>query len=114
MKTVKIDREIWSRGNLNGPAKLLNKQGNMCCLGFAANQISKKGRDQLLGNCEPSQVYRGKSFLTNTDKYLEVIDNNLSDMAMRINDDRYFTEEEREAELTKLFRDNNIKLVFKN
>lgn len=33
IKSFTIDREKWVRGNIGGDSKLLNEQGNMCCLG---------------------------------------------------------------------------------
>lgn len=29
-----VERAKWSRGGKNGPTRLLNGEGNMCCLGF--------------------------------------------------------------------------------
>lgn len=38
LKKLIIDRNTWARGGQNGSAALLNKEGNMCCLGFACER----------------------------------------------------------------------------
>lgn len=38
LKKLIIDRNTWTRGGQNGSAALLNKEGNMCCLGFACER----------------------------------------------------------------------------
>ena len=35
---LEIDRELWARGGHNGASALMNSDGKMCCLGFAAIQ----------------------------------------------------------------------------
>ena len=49
MKTLTIDRGKWARGGHNGLPALLNDDGNQCCLGFAALQITGLSEEQIDG-----------------------------------------------------------------
>lgn len=40
LPTVTVDCARWARGGKNGPAALKNTLGNMCCLGFATEQLT--------------------------------------------------------------------------
>lgn len=44
---LEIDRLTWARGGMNGTSLLLNVDGNMCCLGFAAIECGLKAEDIL-------------------------------------------------------------------
>lgn len=40
-----INRKRWARGGKNGEAALLNRESNMCCLGFACRAIGFSKND---------------------------------------------------------------------
>lgn len=115
MKSFTVRRKKWARGGKNGEAALLNQDGNMCCLGFAACQISRIRRSELADEGEPQNVYKDKSFLTDVERYddnVDVTNNDLASKAMTINDNEKLSENEREKRLTKLFRKHNIIIKF--
>jgi hypothetical protein len=117
MKTITVDRKKWARGGKNGDACLLNDQGNMCCLGFAARQISRISRSALADAGMPCDVYMKPSFLTEIDTSSnpnEVQDNALSRAAANFNDDLKISDKMREYKLTRLFKKHGIKIRFVN
>jgi len=130
IQTVTIDRLKWARGGINGSPRLLNKDGNMCCLGFACNQLFRVAPETMFGKCEPSEVLLDKTFLTGPSMFPTVQDelgcSTMCNEAMRVNDslfldtrmerdeDAPMTESSREEILTKLFASEGIQLVFEN
>ena len=114
MKTITINRKKWVRGDIGGWSALLNSNGNRCCLGFAVCQISRLTFETIDGKCEPNDVLRKPSFLTEIDEEGILQNNKLAYMAMNINDDCGITEKVREKKLIKLFKEHGFKLVFKN
>lgn len=140
MNDLVIDRNRWARGKKNGLSSLLNDDGNMCCLGFAALQITGLSEtdiqgfgqyeeltdhtDHLLEHgtpfCEP---YHGEHDYDPT-----IMDTKFHNQAVEINDFElgnstiYFgtrdvlveSEEDREEQLTKLFKENGIDVTFIN
>lgn len=96
---------------------MCDANGKMCCLGFAANQISRISKNAMYMNYEPSQIYEKKSFLvdfisTEDLHHSEIVNNHFTNKAIAINDDIGITDSEREDRLTKLFAKNGIKLEF--
>jgi len=116
MKKFTVKRKKWARGGQNGEAALLNRQGCMCCLGFAANQISRIPKKQLADEGEPCNVYKASSFLTiaerNEDCELDIVNNDLSHKAIVINDDEDISDRLREEKLKKLFRKHGVLVKF--
>lgn len=55
IKSFTIDRSKWVRGGKGGEACMLNKQGNMCCLGFYAKACGLTD-DQLVSKNLPDDV----------------------------------------------------------
>ena len=119
-KKVTITRRKWVRGGKKGDPRLLNKQGNMCCLGFACNQLEDIPMADLKYEYYPKNIkntkdkknllwiknkhHSGTIYTTNTE---------LSIQGAHINDLQGITEIEREYRLKDLFADHDIKLVFK-
>ncbi len=116
MKKFTVRRKKWARGGKNGRAELLNSDGNMCCLGFAACQVSRKTHEQLLNCGKPSEVYLRKSFLTDEYRpepnWVDVSNNKLTQKAITINDSVKITDETREKRLKALFRKYGIIIKF--
>ena|SRR5271154_1987156 len=54
-KSFTIIRSKWARGCENGQSKLLNYEGNMCCLGQYLKSCGATD-DMLLNNAEPSDL----------------------------------------------------------
>lgn len=114
MRTITIDRKKWVRGNLNGESALLNDDGCRCCLGFAVCQITKLPLIAIQGMGDPEQVFAGQSFLTELNEDGCVVNNHLTNRAIKINDDVLISERVREYRLARLFKGYDIKIVFKN
>jgi hypothetical protein len=117
MKKFTVRRSKWARGSEGGDAKLLNAQGNMCCLGFASCQISRIPKKKLLHACTPEEVFRGGSFLTDIqrdDGEVSICDNTLTNAAIEINDSLTLTDEDREKQLKALFRKHGVIVKFVN
>lgn len=113
MKKFTVKRSRWARGGNNGKSRLLNEDGNKCCLGFAICQISKHiPVERLLNMGCPNNVFSKESFLTYVDEDGIVNDNLLADYAMAINDDHLMLDKMREQELKKLFREHKIIIKF--
>ena len=116
MKTITVNRKKWARGGKNGESALLNDEGNMCCLGFACNQISRIPKSKLEGVGMPCDVYDKVSFLTeiNSTFINGIGDNLLARTAAEINDDLRITDKMREYKLTRLFKSHGYKIRFIN
>jgi hypothetical protein len=112
MKTITIKRSKWARGGMNGDSFLLNEAGNMCCLGFAANQMNRIARCELFEGATPEDVYTKASPFTNVDEDGFVKDNVLSETAIMINDNARISDKVRERRLTTLFKKFGIKIKF--
>lgn len=96
MKLV-IDRLKWARGGMNGPPMLLNSDGNMCCLGFAAIECGLKDSDILgIGAWEEmnndlipqldAMEYNVFSESFNSDEYQGIQNTPFHESAVEIND----------------------------
>lgn len=117
---IVIDRSKWRTGDkgLNATGKgttaLLNDEGCKCCLGFIAQQITKKGIKNSgdPSDCEfsiPLLNFKEKSFIY--DSYFWK-NTDLSINAIVINDSGSTTLKEKEEALKKLFKDTPISLKF--
>ena len=94
-----IDRARWVNGCTRkylGLSLLLNKEGNMCCLGFLGKACGLTDK-QLVGNGGPSCVP-----LLNWPK--EILFRNIEDEIIRINDRLGVSHEKREILLIDSFK----------
>ncbi len=109
MIKLKIDRSKWARGGIKGDAKLLNSQGNMCCLGFACLAAGVP-EDDIKWQDVPGDLaseYKSDddipdglhSFLFQDDETGSWKNNCLVDDAVGVNDDTKINDEEREEKL---------------
>lgn len=114
MKKFTVRRSKWRRGGPKhvdkGITSLLNRQGYMCCLGFAINQICKIPKKDLLEEAFPSHVFENKSTFTDEDG----CNNDLAKRAIDINDYSKISDKIREERLTALFKKHDIKVTFKD
>jgi len=110
MKTITIKEKKWRCGADHGKGltQLKNREGYMCCLGFATGQL--KPKISLINLSVPSDTECKIPKLT---KFKKCIDTRFAQEAMNINDDENITHEERKEKLVSLFRKNGLKLVFK-
>ncbi len=141
MNDLVIDRQKWARGKSNGVSALLNSDGNMCCLGFAAIQITGLTPDQIEGFgqyeeldselhdfliengtpfCEPQDSEHDYDPVIADTKFhnhaVEINDFVIGNSAINYGGRTCFmeTEEDREEQLTKLFKENGINITFIN
>lgn len=128
MKQLILDYSTWRCGGDNdmgekslgtGYTALLNKEGFMCCLGQFSKQLNPEITDkELLNNGEPSEVSEEIPFLNfpvedepDEERYLN---SELSDKAIKINDDAKTTIDEKITELKKLFESTGYEIVVRN
>ncbi len=140
MTSLTIDRLKWARGKNNGVSALLNPDGNMCCLGFAALQITGLTEEQIAGYGQYEELTDETDFLIEhgtpfcepfdgeDDWGPTIADTKFHNQAVEINDfvlgttcinygnrNVYMeTEAEREEQLTELFKENGIDVTFIN
>ena len=105
-----VKRSKWARGGKNGKARLRNKDGNMCCLGFVCRKLGAKVADI-------NQQYFPSNTIFNS-KFLETFPSDpetgrmFENIAAHINDDADLAPNTREAHLKELFRSRGHKIVF--
>jgi hypothetical protein len=123
MKTIRINRKKWHRGQPVGSFLWDSVNCKGCILGHVIHQTQKCSWSELDAKTTPKQYFRGKSLLTRekTKEYhdfygtLEKSENNsLASKAMQINDDTCILDEVRESHLISVFKDYGIKLKFYN
>lgn len=122
----KVDRNKWVRGGKKkfGEPSLLNKQGNMCCLGFcmiqcgfvpadirnqdlpkdAARKYEKKNAKQL--------TIPGDRLVWRDDYDKRIHDTELSLAAANVNDDSLISDVERELRLKDIFAEAGHSIEF--
>lgn len=116
METLVIDRSRWACGGKGGDSALRNCLGNMCCLGFLAEQAGYKP-EELADELTPYDILDEKSSGTWPEGVLNVLEGGICDspwtrVAMCINDNKHITGMEREMMLTDHFESINIKVSF--
>lgn len=117
MKTIKINRAKWRTGDFSkfqtglGTTRLLNKEGYMCCLGFAAQQIKRCPVSKLLGISTPTGLQCKIGELTQRTE-IGITNTKFTSAAMNINDDVLIKRETKEFKLIKLFKQYGYNLVF--
>ena len=100
-----VNRRTWARGDKNGPSRLLNQGGYMCCLGFLslACQVPK---EMLLNHLVPSYNSLGVEL------------NKLPRLKegwwlfVEANDDSRLSDLEREKRLKELAKENGFSFRF--
>lgn len=122
MKTIKIKRSKWLRGDNKPPVRSILCDPfteHKCCLGFALNQIYKIPTKLMMGMACPMDVCKTENSFVRKAKNSNLllsptgyVDTELSCQAMEINDDHIITDEEREQKLTTLFKKHGFKLIF--
>jgi len=140
MTTLTIQRDKWARGKNNGLSALLNDDGNMCCMGFAAIQITGLTPDQIRGFGQfeelPPELYEflienGTPFCEPYDSEEDydptIADTQFHNRAVEINDFAIGhsainyggsrttfveNEEDRERQIVELFKTVDIDVVF--
>lgn len=119
MRKFRIDRKRWRTGKASlirtgvGLTSLKNAEGYLCCLGFACNQLGRVKQDDLIGEGSPAELNKAVLGLSFRDGYGEVHNTPLSRSAIRINDEEAYTSrKQREKDLVRLFRRNDIQVEF--
>lgn len=108
MKKFTVRRSKWLRGTDHG--RLLDEEGKMCCLGFGVNQICRVTKKDLLDKTRPSNVlFRNTPFT-----HCEGEDRVFIEKVIDINDSEVISDSVREKRLTKIFKENGIKVTFKD
>lgn len=103
-KTV-VKRSEWGRGGTGGV--LLSAGGLKCCLGFRCEQAGIPAGNLL--DEEMPWAIKGHSKLPH---WLSTFDSNSADAAATVNDDRGLTDEEREAEIIRIFVERGEEIEF--
>lgn len=122
MKQLIIDRSQWRTGGdkwnwTHGETKLLNEKGNMCCLGFYCLQLGEISKNQILGISLPEDLNNVNVY---DDAMLHLVYKNdlrnthFTEEAIDINDAEELTNEEREKEIIKHFKQIDVEVVFTN
>lgn len=114
MKVV-VDRSKWRYGgdkheDRDGLTLLLNRQGLMCCLGFGC-LASGLEPEAILECCTPSSISEyidGETVYPDELSWLREIEND----AIRVNDDKDISDEERESRLKQVFAAHNHEIEF--
>lgn len=114
-----VVRSRWLRGT--DDSSLLDGHERMCCLGFVCVQRGVN-RDALLGCGDPQEVAefdRDASLgsidgvlLNRDDERDRWRNSELTNSAIRINDDHEIADPEREARLSKLFAEHGFEMAF--
>jgi hypothetical protein len=102
-----------SGGDLYYHPELLTPAGNMCCLGFACRRAGATKAD-LQGRVSPGSIGLIPLFVDEDEDShgLYYNDSDLSDNAMKINDDDNIPRSEKERLLVKLFAEHGVELTF--
>ena len=107
MAKFTVDRSYWLRGEGSAHSYLFRKDdGKMCCLGQILNRQFNIQYKHLTGLGEPAELFNRSVYIEveqNLIDFRNTVNTELVDQAMKINDDRFRSEEQREAELKHLF-----------
>ncbi len=115
-KVVKINRAKWrsgQNGDLHtgkGEARLLNGEGFMCCLGFAAHQLGRINKGKMLDIVQPEDL--DKVITPLSYKGVFICNTKFSEECITLNDDRKITRKQRERRLIRKFNAQGIDLKF--
>ena len=125
MKKIRIDRTRWIRGGKDGNGALSktslceDKGGpyHMCCLGFAAHQLSKKSLNNLIGKATPGNLKFVVSPLNlkfNNTPFTNISNTTFSSECIGINDTKDISDKMREYKLKRKFKSQGLELEFYN
>ncbi len=89
----------------------MNKEGFLCCLGFATKQLGNLKDNEILGEVQPDDTRCVMKTLTKRRRG-EVHNTKFSQDCININDDSEISREQREGELIKRFKAKQIALQF--
>ena len=101
-----IARAKWARGGYNGNAALLNKDGNMCCLGFACRAAGFSAK-AIKGHGEPQDLRDASGQPTRVAKKLGalvVCNGQFVEDAISINDNDRISDKMREHKLKPILK----------
>lgn len=118
-----IDRTKWSRGEESNNLMHSQKTGKSCCLGlfgefcgvskhYMTDKQTPREVNHFLKKSHKKVPSLFRKLLANLTQFN--INTNLTNDKMRINDNRFITEIDREFALKKLFRKIGVNLCFKN
>ena len=109
MLDVVVDRSKWCRGGRGGKSRLLNSEGNMCCLGFAT-LADGAYYDEIKNIAKPSEVPTQPTILCRLLKQ----DLKLEDDLVCTNDTSQLSDDKRENLLKQIGNKAGINFVFTN
>lgn len=111
VKKFTVERSSWLRGKGMWKSKLLNANGEKCCLGFYALECGLKEENILNAGIPKDVAIEGAKW----DTFLLTDDGLTSQMSkelMRLNDNDFITDEVREWELKKVFENCGVAVSF--
>jgi len=118
-KKVRINRFKWRTGEEapglhtgEGSTLLLNEEGFMCCLGFAAKQIGKISNEKVMRCGEPDGIGTVISPLTEKNGAGFICNTKFTEDCVTVNDDTKITRKQRERKLIRKFNAAGIDLEF--
>lgn len=121
MKLI-IDRKKWNGGAEPSVSKLLTDDGRMCCLGFYCLAVGKT-EDEILGRTMPNMLMNKKGLELLLDKSGASNDlvlklSHVNDMDVNVYEGIEptfnWTLSQREAKITKLFKQMDVEVEFIN
>jgi hypothetical protein len=103
-----INRAKWARGGYNGESRLLNDDGNMCCLGFACRARGFRA-ENIKDIGTPSSLEGGGSRVTRMEKLGPMVTSEFNnsdetDHAVSINDNQRISDKMREYRLKPILK----------
>lgn len=112
-----IDRDRWSRGGLNGPVRMLNASGCMCCLGFLARECGYEESEMAdRGGPVAVRMLTGRDLFPPTLQVGEqggpVDDLIITNDRIYDDDGHRMTERDRESEITRLMAQAGVEVEF--
>ena len=113
-KKFTIFRKNWARGDRDKPNLLLDKEGNMCCLGFAAESAGCSRKD-LLNTAGPTGLLHRENIKITGLTY-RGSNRSATQICISLictNDNSFLSDEERENRITKLFKKLDVDVEFK-
>lgn len=114
-----IDRTRWARGGMGGMERLLNRSGNMCCLGFACRVLAPRSaiRDLtmpsnlLYQNRDKPRMVRQLAPLASL-HYSGARDTQWARLAQRANDNAALSEPLRERKVARYLKNAGFAVKF--
>lgn len=122
MHEFTIQRSKWVRGTIGGDSKLLNSQGNKCCLGFLCSSFG--AHDDILKNqTGPDKIANKLSlpdWLVHWSYQASIEGTQVwhpfstyaTNVLISVNDCSLLTEKQREEKLAEVFAVHGVKVTF--